>query len=382
MSAFSDSSFFADDYLRSRPQYPSSLFEYIFLYHQKQQQVKRMHEQQRNQMGLVSDNGNFNINNSDLGIMDSLRQPTRALDVACGPGEATVPLSKYFDEVIGIDPSEVMVQTAKKIHTNGYPKVTFSTGSAENFLDVNSVVGPGGELPLESGNSENFPDQPFKIPRNSLDFISAAEGAHWFNLPRFYHNASEALKPGGTLAIWGYCNHVYEGPGNPYQLEVAADIQHRYLYGSEYLGPYWQQPGRDILQDLMIGSEPQVFSPAARQQQQQQRQNLESNSSQFIHVERHDNVATALYPKIRRPKSEMSHPSNAFIMKRVLHLLDVDAYLRTSSAYHKWKKANPAAPSDILTDMMNEIKRVTGWHDSTVVTIVYDTFLILATKAY
>ncbi|VVT48620.1 uncharacterized protein SAPINGB_P001868 [Magnusiomyces paraingens] len=373
MSAFSDSSFTADDYHRSRPQYPLSLFEYIYRYHQSQQQIKasqQTQQQQQQTLGVATDTG---YSSSAFGgpaeIFSSIRQTTRALDIACGPGEATVPMSRYFDEVVGLDPSEVMIQAAKRAYTVEYPKVTFVTGSAEEFVNDNT---DSSDISLEF----NLPDTQrhraeFKVVPNSVDLISAAEGAHWFDLNQFYHNASLALKPGGTLAIWGYGNHIYTEPGNPYQLEKAAEIQNYYLYDNDQLGPYWQQPGREILLDRMVGYEPQSLL-----------QNPDNLLTRFSHVERHDNVVTARYAKTRRPKSMISVPSDAFIMRRVLHLLDIMYYLKTSSAYHKWKVANPNAPYDVIDKMMTEVKEVTGWNNSTVVTIEYDTFLILATKEF
>ena len=33
----------------------------------------------------------------------------RALDVGCGPGTVTLPLSNHFDEVVGVDPDDEML---------------------------------------------------------------------------------------------------------------------------------------------------------------------------------------------------------------------------------------------------------------------------------
>lgn len=397
MSAFSENSFTADDYYKSRPQYPLSLFDYIYRFHQSQQQARAAQLQQQHNAGVGGASGSAHpgyASRNAADLFNSLRQTTRALDIACGPGEATVPLSRYFDEVVGIDPSEVMIQSAKRAYTVEYPKVTFVTGSAEEF--VNASIGGGSTSNIVTEDiflGDDYCDstspqiqqqsQPkrasFKVAPNSVDFISAAEGAHWFDLDKFYYNASLALKPGGTLAIWGYCNHIYTEPGNPYQLEKAAEIQNLYLYSDEHLGPYWQQPGRDILQDRMVGFEPQSMM---YQQPPSGDGSIMPSNTRFIHVERHDNVATSRYPKLQREKSSASVPSKAFIMRRVVHLLDVVSYLKTSSAYYKWKSANAGAPYDPIDKMMDEIKEVTGWTNSTLVTIEYDTFLILATKEF
>lgn len=478
MAAFSDTTFVADQYLDSRPQYPMALFEYIYQYHQSHQPGGAVDSPPQRSVDSFTGEIRAAQPSTYSDIYGNIRQSTRALDVACGPGEATIPLSRYFDEVVGIDPSETMIQTAKRMHPGSYPKVTFLTGSAEGFVNADldpskiaqqqqqqliqqqiqqqqqqqqqhhhqhqhhqqqhqqqqqqqhqylqySQQYPGGQLlqqnqlnpqltnygvnqsdlvamaqisPASSMseaspstlspvpaqiNGSASPHQNYQVAPNSVDLITAAEGAHWFNLDKFYLNSWRALKPGGTLAVWGYCNNIYESPGNPYQLEKAAQIQYEVMYSDKYLGRYWQQPGRDILQDLMVGLEPQEVQSQVNGNANYIDPNNTNTSAaiegQFSHVERHSYVASARYRQTQRPKTSNIQQSNAFVIRKVLHLEDVDAYLRTTSAYYKWKVANPDK-SDILTDMMNRIKRITGWEDSTVVTIVFDTFLILATK--
>jgi SAM-dependent methyltransferase len=42
------------------------------------------------------------------------------------------------------------------------------------------------------------------LPDHSIDLVTAAQAAHWFDLPAFYAEVRRVLKPGGLLAIWCY----------------------------------------------------------------------------------------------------------------------------------------------------------------------------------
>ena len=50
------------------------------------------------------------------------------LDLGCGPGNSTRPLAKYFDEVIGCDPSKGMIDTARKMSNEAGEKRETKTG--------------------------------------------------------------------------------------------------------------------------------------------------------------------------------------------------------------------------------------------------------------
>ncbi|KAI8098859.1 S-adenosyl-L-methionine-dependent methyltransferase [Halteromyces radiatus] len=95
----------------------------------------------------------------------------KALDVGTGTGQGAIALSNRFKQVYGVDRLQEMIN-------NATPKdnVTYSVGSAE-WLD--------------------FDD-------HSLDMITVATAFHWFDHPSFFQQVKRVLKPGGTLAVWGY----------------------------------------------------------------------------------------------------------------------------------------------------------------------------------
>ncbi|XP_028841071.1 uncharacterized protein LOC114793464 [Denticeps clupeoides] len=100
-----------------------------------------------------------------------------AVDLGCGTGQNTRPLAPYFQEVVGIDVSESQVEEAKAVP--GYPNISYRAGPAE-------------VIP--------FPDC-------SVDLITAASAAHWFDADPFLKEANRALKPHGCMALLGYTDN-------------------------------------------------------------------------------------------------------------------------------------------------------------------------------
>ncbi|XP_067299990.1 putative methyltransferase DDB_G0268948 [Pseudorasbora parva] len=97
-----------------------------------------------------------------------------AVDVGCGTGQNSRALTPYFQQVVGIDVSESQVEEARAVL--GLPNLSYRVGTAE-------------ELP--------FPD-------GSVDLLTAASAAHWFDTERFIKEAVRVLKPRGCLAFFGY----------------------------------------------------------------------------------------------------------------------------------------------------------------------------------
>ncbi|XP_053482515.1 putative methyltransferase DDB_G0268948 [Ictalurus furcatus] len=97
-----------------------------------------------------------------------------AVDLGCGTGQNTRLLAPHFQKVVGIDISECQVEEARAVP--GFANVTYRLGPAE-------------ELP--------FPD-------GSVDLLTAASAAHWFDTERFLKEAARVLKPHGCIALLGY----------------------------------------------------------------------------------------------------------------------------------------------------------------------------------
>lgn len=100
------------------------------------------------------------------------------MDIGCGPGIATRQIASHFRHAIGIDASPAMIETAQK---------------------TTCLSGSGEQATFKVCASEDI-DQYFEP--NSVDMITVATAAHWFDMPRFYAAASKVLKPSGSIAMW------------------------------------------------------------------------------------------------------------------------------------------------------------------------------------
>ncbi|KAI7715735.1 UNC-50 family protein [Hortaea werneckii] len=107
------------------------------------------------------------------------------MDVGTGPGKAVWDLLAYFSHCIGSDASEQMIERAKQeaLSRNLSHRTAFLTVEAE-YCGDHALLHHAGFEP------------------NSIDLITVAMAAHWFRFPAFYLSAAQALRSGGTLAIW------------------------------------------------------------------------------------------------------------------------------------------------------------------------------------
>lgn len=117
-------------------------------------------------------------------------------DCGTGSGQAALVLAADFDRVVATDPS-----AAQLAHARPHPRIEY--GQA--------------------------PERDSGLPALSCDLVTAAQAAHWFDLPAFYREADRVLRPGAVLAIWCYNRTLVE----PAVDRVIAAFQY------ERVGPYW-----------------------------------------------------------------------------------------------------------------------------------------------
>jgi SAM-dependent methyltransferase len=160
------------------------------------------------------------------------------LDVGCGTGKATRDLAAFFDAANGCDESIDMINVAREVGGMAASEpIRYHVAAAEK-LDSLNAVSPG-----------------------SVDLITAAMAAQWFDMQLFWQQAGRLSKPGGTVALWtltsGYCHpsthnaeevqkilweleHVTFKPFEPPALHIA-----RKLYDSLPL-PWTASPSIDV----------------------------------------------------------------------------------------------------------------------------------------
>ncbi|RDW58162.1 putative trans-aconitate 3-methyltransferase [Coleophoma cylindrospora] len=226
------------------------------------------------------------------------------LDLGTGHGVIARELSKDFTNVLAIDPSLSMIAEAKS--STPQPNITFRTGTAEELEFVQD---------------------------GSLDMVVAGQAAHWFDYRKVWPMLERKVRKGGTIAFWGYKDNVFT------HYPAATKILDHYCYGMEehLMGPYWEQPGRQILRDRYRDIHP----------------------------------PKDMFEDVQRVEYEPNAPgttSGAFgdrLMWTTLSLKQVMGYTRTFSAFHRWREAHAenvareeGGEGDIVDEMVEEMLRV------------------------
>ena len=116
-------------------------------------------------------------------IVDYCRKTIRtlsfALDIGCGSGQSTLHLLKHFKRATGLDVSEQQIFHARKAYSVSHPNLAF-------------LVGPAEDLHFQA--------------TESVDLVTVAQAMHWLDPDKFYGEVRRVLRPGGTLAVYGYGN--------------------------------------------------------------------------------------------------------------------------------------------------------------------------------
>lgn len=200
MATFAKATFNTTRYAASRPHYPQYLYELVFNYHQ---------------------NGSL-PNGRQVSKLPGRRD--LAVDLGCGTGQATASL-KPFKRVIGVDPSESMIEGAK------------------SYLQGHEDQGTKFELVQSSAEDLSF------LQNNSVDLVVGAQAAHWFDWAKIWPEIGRTLRPGGSVAFWVY---------SEFRLAAYPSLTPlitQYAQGTDAktsLGPHWQRPGRTILERHLV----------------------------------------------------------------------------------------------------------------------------------
>ncbi|KAG6840015.1 hypothetical protein C0991_009571 [Blastosporella zonata] len=189
MATFAKKAFNASVYSSFRPTYPKKLFQEVYEYHQ------------------ATETTSWDV----------------AVDLGCGTGQATAQLTGKFSRVIGVDPSQPMIDTAQRKHKG--TGITFYRGHSE---DLSSV-----------------------LQDNSVDLIisgSESQAAHWFDWEKVWPEVSRVLRRNGTFAAWIY------GEMRLPEYPKTTPLITAYAQGKDLttsLGQYFERPGRTILENML-----------------------------------------------------------------------------------------------------------------------------------
>ena len=215
-------------------------------------------------------------------------------------------LAPSFTKVIATDPSPGMVEKARaSTSASDYPNIIYRQATSESLPSV--------------GDGE-------------ADMVVAGQAAHWFQFPQTWNEISRILRPGGTLAFWGYKDHHFV------DYPKASELMNHYSYaeGSDLLGQYWDQPGRSIVRD--------------------QYHDLKPPQHQWDDVKRIDYEPSTTGKRTGK---------GTLMLEKRMTLGQCKSYIRTWSAYHAWTDAHPEAkprdeggPGDVVDHMFEEMLKI------------------------
>jgi ubiquinone/menaquinone biosynthesis C-methylase UbiE len=128
-----------------------------------------------------------------------------AWDCACGNGQASIALTKYFEKIIATDASGEQIN-----NTVAYSNIEYRIEKAERS----------------------------SLQNHSVDLIIVGQALHWFDTAAFFAEAKRVLKAGGITAVWVY---------NLLTITPELDMIIYDLYRN-ILGDYWA-PERKLVEN-------------------------------------------------------------------------------------------------------------------------------------
>ncbi|KAF8416166.1 S-adenosyl-L-methionine-dependent methyltransferase [Tirmania nivea] len=265
---------------------------------------------------------------------------TTHLDLGTGPGTVLSPLSPPFKRTYAVDPSPTMLALARSL------------------------------LPPRLQNSTTFHLSPAEdlsfLPPSSISLVTAAQAAHWFRTPDIWNElARVCLRPGGTVAFWGYTDLVL--PDCP----RASIILANYSCAAKHWGSYWAQPGRSRVQGHLRALRP----PNDGRWERIERWEYEPSFSPAAAARSGLTWPWRILPET--PQEARAHGPGIFgksvfegegMLKKEMKVWELEEYVRAWPAVHDWKQKNPdrirlkeGGKGDIVDDCFAEMREAEGW---------------------
>lgn len=223
----------------------------------------------------------------------------------------------------------MLVAAASTTPAAKYPNITYRAATAESL--------------------------PF-LADGEVDMVAGAQCAHWFSYPEFWTEMARVVRPGGTVAFWGYKDFVFVGE------KEASKVVARYTYGSDNFGPYWMQPGRGRIQGRY-----RCLVPPEEEWEAVERWEYETV---FTDADEAGDAELIESGYVRRVVADADMTGKLVrqgevMMEMKIPLGGLESYARTWSSVHAWKKAYPeraaredGGSGDLVDEWFDELRQV------------------------
>ena len=190
----------------------------------------------------------------------------------------------------------------------------------------------------------------------SVDMVVAGQAAHWFDYAKLWPEMQRLVRPGGTLAFWGYKDHVFV------DFPKATETMQSYAYDldPDKLGSYWPQPGRSYVQDKL-----RIIEPP------------QDDWDGLERIEYEPGTAGA------------KSGQGTLFMERESSIGACKEYVRTWSSYHGWQEKHPdqvarskGGKGDVMDEMFDRIAKDDEWfqNEENLVKIEWGSAVVMARK--
>lgn len=112
-----------------------------------------------------------------------LGESARVLDLGCGPGSLTLPLSRYCGTMIAIDPDAAMIAAGREAAEAAALKIDWRVGSS---FDLSDDLAP-------------------------LDLVTMGRSFHWMDREATLNRLDALIRPGGAIALTNTELHAVGG---------------------------------------------------------------------------------------------------------------------------------------------------------------------------
>lgn len=147
----------------------------------------------------------------------------RLLDLGCGTGQLTIPFAKYFDEVIGLDPEQEMLNEAKN-----------QTEKA-NIINIKFVLRKAEEIADDLGN--------FRLTTMGASF-------HWMKQAEVLQKIYDLTETGGGIVIVSDSSSPWRDKTEKWK-EVRKEIVQKYLGEKRRAGNNFYSEPKEKFEDLL-----------------------------------------------------------------------------------------------------------------------------------